>query len=45
MAKRKRIFSKIIDKTLSSGSWVGGSEIEKLEINLSKICEQNTLLL
>ena len=35
----KEYLLKIIDKTLSSGSWVGGSEIEKLEINLSKICE------
>ena len=30
---------KIIDKTLYSGSWVGGSEIEKFEKNISKVCK------
>ena len=27
----KKNLSKIIDKTLSSGSWVGGTEIDKFE--------------
>lgn len=30
---------KIIDNTLKSGSWVGGSEIEKFEKKISKICK------
>ena len=29
---------KVIDNALSSGNWVGGSEIEKFEQNISKIC-------
>ncbi len=35
----KKKLLKIIDKTLYSGSWVGGSEIEKFEKNISKICK------
>jgi dTDP-4-amino-4,6-dideoxygalactose transaminase len=35
----KKKLLKIIDKALHSGSWVGGSEIEKFEKNISKICK------
>lgn len=34
----KRKILKIIDKTLESGNWVGGSEIEKFEKKISNIC-------
>ncbi len=34
----KRKILKIIDQTLESGNWVGGSEIEKFEKKISKIC-------
>ena len=37
--KEKKKLLKIIDNTLNSGSWVGGSEIEKFEKNISKICK------
>ena len=30
---------KVIDNVISSGNWVGGSEIEKFEQNISKICK------
>ena len=30
---------KIIDKTLSKGSWVGGDEVDKFEENISKSCK------
>ena len=36
--ERKNLLS-IIDKALSSGNWVGGSEIDKFEKNISKICK------
>jgi dTDP-4-amino-4,6-dideoxygalactose transaminase len=35
----KKQLLKIIDKALYSGSWVGGSEIEKFEKKISKICK------
>ncbi len=35
----RKYLLKIIDKTLLSGLWIGGNEVEKLENNLSKICE------
>ena len=35
----KKDLLSIIDKTLSSGDWVGGSEISKFENNISKICK------
>ena len=35
----KKSLLNIIDKTLGSGSWVGGTEIEKFENNISKICK------
>mgnify|MGYP001182834901 CR=1 FL=1 len=35
----RKYLLKIIDKTLSSGFWIGGNEIVKLEKKLSKICE------
>ena len=35
----KKNLLKIIDSTLNSGSWVGGSEIERFEKNISKICK------
>ena len=35
----KKKLLKVIDNTLSSGDWVGGSEIEKFEQNISKICK------
>ncbi len=34
----KKKLSKIIDKTLSSGSWVGGTEIDKFEKKISSLC-------
>ena len=37
-SERKHLL-KIIDKTLFSGLWIGGIEIERLENKLSKICE------
>ena len=37
-AERKKIL-KVIDNTLNSGNWVGGSEIEKFEKNISRICK------
>ena len=36
--ERKQLL-KTIDKTLYSGNWVGGSEIEKFEKKISKICK------
>ena len=36
--ERKNIL-KIIDNALISGNWVGGDEIKKFEINISKICK------
>tara|TARA_Y100000389_G_C17447834_1_gene512730 strand:- start:383 stop:1483 length:1101 start_codon:yes stop_codon:yes gene_type:complete len=36
--EKKRLL-KVIDDTLESGNWVGGSEIEKFEKNISKICK------
>ena len=36
--ERKNLLS-VIDKSLSSGSWVGGSEVNKFENNISKICK------
>lgn len=38
LSERKKIL-KILDKTLSTGSWVGGSEVELFEKNISKICK------
>jgi len=35
----KKQLLKVIDKILYSGSWVGGSEIEKFEKKISKICK------
>ena len=35
----KKDILKLIDKTLSDGEWVGGSEIEKFETNIKKICK------
>ena len=35
----KKQLLKIIDNALNSGKWVGGSEIEKFEKNISKICK------
>ena len=35
----KKNLLKVIDKTLYSGSWVGGDEVEKFEKNISKICK------
>lgn len=35
----KKKLLKIIDDNLQNGSWVGGSEIEKFEKNISKICK------
>ena len=35
----KKQLLKIIDNVLNSGSWVGGSEIEKFEKNIGKICK------
>ena len=37
----KRKILKVIDQTLESGNWVGGSEIEKFEKKISKICNTN----
>ena len=34
---RKKLL-KVIDQTLSSGTWVGGLEVEKFEKKISKIC-------
>jgi len=36
--ERKQLL-KVIDQTLGSGTWVGGSEIEKFEKKISKICK------
>ena len=36
--ERKKLL-KIIDKNLSSGLWVGNSEVDKFENNISKICK------
>ena len=38
LSERKKIL-KILDKTLSTGSWVGGSEVELFEKKISKICK------
>lgn len=35
----KKALLKVIDNTLKSGNWVGGSEIAKFEKNISKICK------
>lgn len=35
----KRKILKIIDQTLETGNWVGGSEIEKFEKKISNICK------
>ncbi len=35
----KKKLLKVIDKTLYSGNWVGGLEIEKFEKNIAKICK------
>jgi len=35
----KKQLLKVIDNAISSGSWVGGSEIEKFEKNISKVCK------
>ena len=35
----KKELLKVIDNSLSKGNWVGGSEIEKFERNISKICK------
>jgi len=35
----KKQLLKTIDNVLNSGSWVGGSEIEKFEKNIGKICK------
>lgn len=37
--KEKRDLLKIFDKVLSKGNWVGGSEIEKFEEKIKKICK------
>ncbi len=36
--EKKNILN-VIDKVLKSGSWVGGSEIERFEKNISKFCK------
>ena len=36
--ERRNLLS-VIDKVLSSGNWVGGSEIDKFEESISKICK------
>ena len=36
--ERKKLL-KVIDQTLSSGTWVGGLEVEKFEKKISKICK------
>lgn len=36
--ERKKIL-KVLDKTFSSGSWVGGDEVLKFEKNIAKICK------
>ena len=36
--KEKKVILKVIDKTLSSGNWVGGDEVSKFEKNISKLC-------
>ena len=38
--ERKQLL-KIIDKTLLSGSWIGGDEVVKFEKKISKICNVN----
>lgn len=35
----KKNLLKVIDKTLGSGSWVGGSEVDKFEKNISRLCK------
>ncbi len=35
----KKKLLKVIDKCLSTGKWVGGSEVEKFEKSISKICK------
>ena len=35
----KKKLLKVIDNAISLGNWVGGSEIEKFESNISKICK------
>lgn len=37
-SERKKLLS-VIDKTLSSGNWIGGDEVEKFEKNISTICK------
>ncbi|MDA7837309.1 DegT/DnrJ/EryC1/StrS family aminotransferase [Candidatus Pelagibacter sp.] len=36
--ERKDLLS-VIDKSLSSGSWIGGDEVEKFEKNISSMCK------
>lgn len=36
--KNKSELLKLIDKTLSSGSWVGGGQVEKFEKNIARFC-------
>ena len=35
----KKKLLKVIDKTLGSGNWVGGSEVDKFEKNISRLCK------
>lgn len=37
--REKRDLLKIFDKVLSKGNWVGGSEIEKFEEKIKKVCK------
>jgi len=36
--ERKELL-KVIDKTMSSGSWIGGDEVTRFEKNITKICK------
>ena len=37
LSERKDLLS-VIDKSLSSGNWIGGDEVQKFEKNISKMC-------
>ena len=38
LSERKDLLS-VIDKSLLSGNWIGGDEVQKFEKNISKMCK------
>ena len=42
-SERKELLN-IIDKTLASGNWVGGKEVEQFEKTIAKICKTSKMV-